>query len=1840
MVLQKKSKEMESPKQESKEAYIKLSTVQCTLAQAQVENKALTKKKEVEGLRGELEQVRGAMEGVRGELEGTRREMEGVKGELKQVRGEMEGVKGELEGTRGQLEERNARVLELERQVQTLRDSELKLIEKLDHEKGLNQELALAKEGEEHQLEQYKKCISDVEGEVVVLTSDNEDLKEQVRIKEAQVDDLQQLAGARGEELEQLAAQLEASEQANAEMNAACAKLRVSLEQTFAEVTSLQQRLSEQGSLYANVDALLTKKDETIRRLEQELMVVQTKTSERMGAQRISIERPQQAPPLPPGNNVDRGTYDALQQAYETMEGYYKEEQQQKEKGELEGTRGQLEERNARVLELERQVQTLRDSEQKLIEKLDHEKGLNRELASAKEGEEHQLEQYKKCISDVEGEVVVLTSENKDLKEQVRIKEAQVDDLQQLAGTRGEELEQLAAQLEASKQANAEMDAACAELRVSLEQTFAEVTSLQQRLSEQGSLYANVDALLTEKDETIRRLEQELMVAQTKTSERMGAQRTSIERPQQAPLLPPGNTVDRGAYDALQQAYETMEGYYKEEQQQKEKGELEGTRGQLEERNARVLELERQVQTLRDSELKLIEKLDPEKGLNRELTSAKEGEEHQLEQYKKCISDVEGEVVVLTSENEDLKEQVRIKEAQVDDLQQLAGARGEELEQLAAQLEASEQVNAEMNAACAELRVSLEQTFAEVTSLQQRLSEQGSLHTNVDALLTEKDETIKRLEQELMVAQANISELMDAEGTSIERPQQAPPLPPGNTVDRGAYDALQQAYETMEGYYKEEQQKEKVAKQLKIIQETSKAQYEEMAQRVHEMQAQGKTFHYQHYRLFRNATLGTGAYGMVCKAKLDELPCAAKLLHPILVDGTDPKNQTNLRKFEQECCFLSKIRHPNIVQYLAVVQDRESGLPVLFMELMDTSLTHFLEQSEKPLSYHVQVDISHDIALALAYLHSNDIIHRDLSSNNVLLIGPGYRAKVTDFGMSKLSEMHSHMTPLTKCPSTAAYMAPEALQNEPVYSAKLDMFQAGVLMIQIITRKFPDPDRATRRINDPRYPTGMILVPVPETERRQNHLRLIPQTHPMLRLSLDCLKVRDEERPTAQQICQQLFTLKEAPPYVQSHQEREGEGTGGDGEKERERVDGERMRQVEERETEVERREREVVRKEREIEEREREMERKLERREEGIKTSRERENVALANLHQLEDKDQTISEKTQELQRKNEELREKTSQLHEKNRIINEKTREVQRKDDELQEKTSQLHEKDLIIDEKVQELQGKDEELHEKDRVIDERTRELQRKKEEIGRVMNKKTQELQVKDEELQKKDHMIKGKTCELQGKDEELRAKIHEIGREDMLLLKRKRVQKSLLATLCLTVVVVGVCVAKLFKQDWNITQLQSSVSEKVQIITQLRRSFAEKEWDNTQLERSLAQKEWNITQLQSSLKEKEQIIAQLQWSLIAASYTCHVSGPGLSATANYPTHVIVELSDASGQPCSLRQHVTAELQSVDQSSVVPTTVSVRSPSQYEVSYTALSRGQHKLHVRLNSSEVSGSPFNITVYPDPTQLGTPVRVVTGLNKPYGIAINSHGEMVVSNWGGHTVSLLDSKGEEIQTYGSWDDRPDQMIHPTDVAVDSDDNVYVASQHKLQKFSRDGHLIKCVGQKGSKDGDFRQPIGVGLHHGHVYVCDRDNDDIQVFDTDLNFIRTIGSPGSGRGQFNEPRDLDFDSEGKAYISDKLNHRIQVIDTSDQFVRQFGQEEGEGKLKWPTAVHVVGQFVYVSDWGLDRIAVYQTSGHFVTSFGHQGKGEGEFNEPYGITSDENCFVYVVDLNNHRVQIF
>ena len=298
-----------------------------------------------------------------------------------------------------------------------------------------------------------------------------------------------------------------------------------------------------------------------------------------------------------------------------------------------------------------------------------------------------------------------------------------------------------------------------------------------------------------------------------------------------------------------------------------------------------------------------------------------------------------------------------------------------------------------------------------------------------------------------------------------------------------------------------------------------------------------RTFGYKELLIQPSEEIGRGSYGSVIKAKLDNLPCAAKLLHHAFFTSHDPHMVDFIRRFKQECRILRQLRHPCIVQFLGVLEDprpRSNRRPILLMELMEQSLTHFLESRQRDLPYHVQVSIVYDITLGLDYLHSNGIQHRDLSSNNILL-SAGSRAKLTDFGMSKMVDLNPRMSrnKQTECPGTLAYMPPEALVKAPGYSDKIDVFSTGVLIVQIITRKFPNPTDPHRRVRDPNY-KAEILVPVPELERRENDLRRVFMTHPLRAMALECLKDDDKERPTAANLCQRLTGMLSTPEYADS----------------------------------------------------------------------------------------------------------------------------------------------------------------------------------------------------------------------------------------------------------------------------------------------------------------------------------------------------------------------------------------------------------------------------------------------------------------------------------------------------------------------------------------------------------------------------------------------------------------------------------------------------------------------------------------------------------------------------------
>ena len=81
-------------------------------------------------------------------------------------------------------------------------------------------------------------------------------------------------------------------------------------------------------------------------------------------------------------------------------------------------------------------------------------------------------------------------------------------------------------------------------------------------------------------------------------------------------------------------------------------------------------------------------------------------------------------------------------------------------------------------------------------------------------------------------------------------------------------------------------------------------------------------------------------------------------------------------------------------------------------------------------------------------------------------------------------------------------------------------------------------------------------------------------------------------------------------------------------------------------------------------------------------------------------------------------------------------------------------------------------------------------------------------------------------------------------------------------------------------------------------------------------------------------------------------------------------------------------------------------------------------------------------------------------------PCSIAFNSRGEMIVSEQFGHQVSLFDVGGWRVHIFGSCGNRQEHMKYPQGIAVGDTDNIYVSSEHKLQKFTSSGELIKCIG------------------------------------------------------------------------------------------------------------------------------------------------------------------------------
>jgi hypothetical protein len=225
--------------------------------------------------------------------------------------------------------------------------------------------------------------------------------------------------------------------------------------------------------------------------------------------------------------------------------------------------------------------------------------------------------------------------------------------------------------------------------------------------------------------------------------------------------------------------------------------------------------------------------------------------------------------------------------------------------------------------------------------------------------------------------------------------------------------------------------------------------------------------------------IGDGGVGMVYRARrvnLDRM-VAVKLLHESLIEEAG-----FVGRFEREAVAMSRLYHPHCVAVIdsGVYQSR----PYLVLEYLPGQTIRQL-LSQGPLEPRRAVQIALQLLDALDYFHSHHVIHRDLKSENVMLVesnGSADFVKVLDFGMAKILTgpgADSQLSKIGIVPGTPSAMAPEQIYQLPP-DPRIDIYATGILLYEMLvgSRPFSGPDMATvvkMQISTPARPPRQVL---------------------------------------------------------------------------------------------------------------------------------------------------------------------------------------------------------------------------------------------------------------------------------------------------------------------------------------------------------------------------------------------------------------------------------------------------------------------------------------------------------------------------------------------------------------------------------------------------------------------------------------------------------------------------------------------------------------------------------------------------------------------------------------------
>ena len=344
----------------------------------------------------------------------------------------------------------------------------------------------------------------------------------------------------------------------------------------------------------------------------------------------------------------------------------------------------------------------------------------------------------------------------------------------------------------------------------------------------------------------------------------------------------------------------------------------------------------------------------------------------------------------------------------------------------------------------------------------------------------------------------------------------------------------------------------------------------------------------------------------------------------------------------------------------------------------------------------------------------------------------------------------------------------------------------------------------------------------------------------------------------------------------------------------------------------------------------------------------------------------------------------------------------------------------------------------------------------------------------------------------------------------------------------------------------------------------------------------------------------------------------------------YEAHdcVTVEIKHRQGQDCGTKARVQDS-----------------KDGSYKINYVAKETGRCHLSVKLNEEHVHGSPFATQVKPRQFrpalsfgQLGSAAGM---LDCPWGVAVNEHDEIAVTDFGNHRIQVFSSNGTYLRSFGTKGDKQGEFNYPTGIAFDRKNGsilVVDRENHRVQLFSEQGEYLNHFGEQGNLDHQLDSPRGLSVDSDcNVIVADSGNKLIKIFSLNGHFLRKIGEEGS----FNRPWHC-VQHDNYLIVSDSDENCIKVFNKDGKFLYKFGKKgSGDGEFDQPRCLSVdkAGHLI-VCDRGNHRVQVFELSGKFARKFGMKSAWRGHFNGPLSTAVLSNGRIAVTEFENHRIQIF